>query len=91
MPSYPIAAPIIQRRSSYLEHQDELVGCSPQGLHDVPALLSRGFNDGSEYAEILGPFLGSETPRDLLSDFRHSQIPFRLVIRKRHSKVVKKE
>ena len=76
-----MTAPIILCRSSYLEHQDELVGCSPQGLHDVPALLSRCFNDGSEYAEILGTFLGSESPRDILSDFRHSQIPFRLVIR----------
>ena len=37
-PSYPIAAPIIQRRSTYLEHQNELVGRRFQGLRDVPAV-----------------------------------------------------
>ena len=48
------------------------------------------FNDGSNRAEILGTVFGSETPRDLLFYFRHSQIPFCLVIRERHSKVFKK-
>ena len=46
-----------------------------QGLQDIPALFPRCFSDGSKRAEIFGTFLGSETPRDLLSDFRHSQVP----------------
>ena len=48
-------------------------------------MFSRCFCNGSEYTEILGAFLGSETPRDLLSYIRHSQTTFCLVIRERHS------
>ena len=67
-----VTAQLPQGSSTCLEHQDELIGCSLRSLHDVPTLLSRCFNNSSEYAEILGSFLGSEAPRDLLPNFRHS-------------------
>ena len=59
-----VTAQLPQGSSTCLEHQDELIGCSLQSLQDVPTLLSRCFNNSSEYAEILGTFLGSEAPRD---------------------------
>ena len=59
-------------------------------LQDVPALLSCCFKDGSERAENLGTSLGSETPRDLLSYFRVSEIPLCLTIRERWKGVRKK-
>ena len=55
-------------RSCFLGHQDELLARRFQGLWDVPALLSRCFNDGRSVQKFSVPAKpGSETVRDFLS------------------------
>src|SRR5947199_2688351 len=51
-------------------------------------LLAQGRKVTADATEHRHPVFGTETPGDLLLDFDHPQISLRLVIVKRHSKIV---
>ncbi len=59
---------------------DEGGGGCGEGMEDVPALLSRGGDDGAEAGEGPRAGRGSEAAGDFHLDLHHPQVPLGLVV-----------
>lgn len=82
---------IFRNCSPRLSQEHRLEGrsgiCQRQGIQSALAVLSRRGNASPNLAECSGAFPGTESPRYLLLDFHHANIPFRLLVVKRHPEI----
>ena len=77
--------------SGSFNHLNELIRWCLQYLRNIPSLFSSRLDDRAQGVKILQSLHCPETSRDFLPYPGHSQIPFCLIIRKRDSKIMKKE
>ena len=61
-----------------------------QGIQNPKAVLTHGGDVTADLAKDLSPFIGTERARHFLFEFDHAQVPFSLIIIKRHLKIVHK-
>ena len=69
-------------------HKGVAIKSIPDGLKDIFGMLTGRGDIAANTAESLRPLKCSEAAGHLLFDFHHPDIPFPLVVVKRHVKVV---